>query len=242
MTSENINKHFQEGLRAVLGERKAHPWGAGVGWNAGIVHRAIQGLVPGQEFLTAIGRAENVDLNWLLTGKGVPYRTAVCTSDHEAAELVGAHLEDGGWKVYLLRSGDRAAIAMTGSGTYRLKGKDWAYTPIELVTGVLGEQTLKTLKATEHQVVKVTAEEMGAIERGEVGTWLLTKAGGIISRALPGGVSEDMIQYATMGGRAVITFSDRERRLVTRILELDEADQEAVEGLVERLGPKREGS
>lgn len=200
---------------------------------------AVQGKPPGQEFLAAIGKAENVDLNWLLMGQDVPFRTAICASDQEAADLVRAHMEDGGWKVYLLRAGERAAAAMTGIGTYRLKEKDWTYVPIELVTGALGANTLEAIKSAEHQVVKVSAEEMAAIERGEVGTWCLTKPDGILARALPSSaVAEPALTYAATGGKAVITFSDRERRLVTRILELDEADQKAVETIVERMGKK----
>ncbi len=245
-----MNKTVLERFERILGHRKAHPWGASVGWNRGVIDRLRKGVIPGHEFLAALARAENVDLNWLLTGAGRPFRVAVTRNDAEASVLIGAHLQDSAdWRVYLFRAGARLAVVMAMAAEYTLKDKAYPYTAVELVVGELGPRTIALLRDLDLQgrltAANTSPEMLAAIEAGEVGTWELMADDGPVKRAdrerLVWGskeVAEAPEPYKTREG--LITFSELERSLVDRLLRLDEEDQRAVDALLASFERRRE--
>lgn len=246
MTRPEIKNTFLDRLHWLLGGRKPHPWGAGIGWGTGVIYKTMQGVIPGHAYLIALARAENVNLNWILTGEGRPYLVATCRDDEEAADLIKAHLADAAdWSVFVLRSGDRTGIAMTLPGSYGLKGKDYPYTAIEVITGPIGPKTLLALQ--KHRLNKTAAmvdmssEEMESLERGELGTWDLTREGGILQRR-GGAALQTQLLYVAEGKPAYTAFTlagKRERKLIERLRQLDDDDLGAVEGLLDRLPGKR---
>lgn len=233
---------FQDRLGWLLGGRKPHPWGEGVGWSRGVIQKLGEGVIPGSEYLGALARAEGVNLNWLLTGEGRPFQISPCPSDAEAAELVSAHLADSAdWLTYLLRSGDRTAIALEMPASFRLKDVDYPYTVLELITGVIGPKTMLALK--EHRlnkppaVMDMTTAEMDGLEAGELGTWAFTREGGILRRYSSAALQGEMT-YAADGNPTYVTFTiagKRERKLIERLRELSDEEIKAVETLIEKL-------
>lgn len=237
-----MHNTFLDRLQRVLGGRKPHPWAAGVGWTRGVVDSLKDGGVPSPEFLAALGRAEGVSLNWMLTGEGQPFRVAVCVSDAQAASLVSAHLADSKeWQPFLLQARRGFAVVLTLPAQYQVKDKAVDYTAVELVAGAVGPATILTLdrEAVKHcDMVNVSDDELLAMEKGEIGTHELTRSGGILSRRRDGQsfamVRDTMAHYCAMP----MPLDPVQMRILDHLQQLGPEDVQRVEDLVERLKPK----
>ncbi|MCU8188322.1 transcriptional regulator [Vibrio vulnificus] len=95
----------------------------------------FNGHVPGPEFLQAIRRAENVNLNWLLTGEGAPYIVEYFQSADALSDYVSAMLHDEPWVVYVCSHVDTACLVLTQPGAYEFKGKFVDYNVIHVLVG-----------------------------------------------------------------------------------------------------------
>ncbi|MEW6647173.1 MAG: hypothetical protein AB1450_08250 [Pseudomonadota bacterium] len=153
--------------------------------------RIREGLIPTADSLTAICRAENCSLSWLLAGKGPPYLVGRCDSDEECAERLDELLEENGWSVYLLTDGERHALALLQPGQFDVKGRPVDYTVLELLVGPFGRGAAMRLGDCITSGIPVSraqlpAEHVARIYRGEVGTYeLLQRDGGLIRFAAP---------------------------------------------------------
>lgn len=62
-------------MHLLAGDMKPNPWASRFGWDRGLISRVFSGKqLPGPEALAQLAQAERVNLNWLLTGDGVPYQ------------------------------------------------------------------------------------------------------------------------------------------------------------------------
>lgn len=170
---------FEERLNNVLDDRKQTPWGKSLGFtSASISHIFSGGRIPGPEFLQAIRRAENVNLNWLLTGEGSPYITEHFISGSELSEYLTNMLEDEPWRVYVCSHTEIACLLLTQPGQYEFKGKWIDYTIAHILVGPSDESLNEILEL--HDKVKnevIVLDLVPPLAReimvGNVGTYLL---------------------------------------------------------------------
>lgn len=139
-------KNFLSRLVFVLGDRKKYPWGAHIGLDRGIIERLFNGKEAKGETLAHISRLENVSITWLLEGKGSPYLVNKCTSDDEAADYLGALLDEHGWTAYICETADRTALVLTLPASFETKkGEKINYTIVETITSP-GPRSFNLLK------------------------------------------------------------------------------------------------
>ncbi|MCJ0817976.1 helix-turn-helix domain-containing protein [Vibrio vulnificus] len=170
---------FDERLNFVLKDRKQTPWGKSLGFTgASISHIFSGGRIPGPEFLQAIRRAENVNLNWLLTGEGAPYIVEYYQSADALSDYVCAMLHEEEWVVHVCSYRGIACVVFTQPGHYEFKGKWIDYRIVHVVVGP-GDEVLTNLLHDYHKggghifVPELTEEEREAVIQGQVGTYLM---------------------------------------------------------------------
>lgn len=66
-------KKFSDRLEIILAGRKVNPWGKGLGMSGSVITAIKGGTPPGADYLGLIGYAEGASLDYLLTGKGLPF-------------------------------------------------------------------------------------------------------------------------------------------------------------------------
>lgn len=170
---------FDERLNFVLKDRKQTPWGKSLGFTgASISHIFSGGRVPGPEFLNAIRRAENVNLNWLLTGEGSPYIVQYYQTSDELSDYVCAMLHEEQWVVHIVSYQDVACLVLTQPGQYEFKGKWIDYRIVNIIAGP-GDEVLTNILMDYHKsgghifIPELTQEQRKAIIAGDVGTYEL---------------------------------------------------------------------
>lgn len=231
--------NFLERLEHVLGERKKHPWGQGLGITRGTVDNMFKGVVPASDTLNAISRIENVSISWLLDGKGNPFYVFLCLDDEAAQSYAEDTLVDDGWSGYLISDGERLALAFTLPAEYEVKGVATPYTILELLVGNISmamAEKLQAFPAVRWQYrCTVSSAVMDDILNGQVGTWqLLLSPKFILSNA----------QKINDRGAATIEetlprmkYTDRSSDLATKIKQLNPDQQRALEAIIDAMLP-----
>lgn len=79
---------FIDRIQKIAGGRKLTPWLKSIGWIANDVTRINAGAVPGSGKLQQLAEAENVNLNWLLTGQGQRHVVEHWLSDSSIARRI----------------------------------------------------------------------------------------------------------------------------------------------------------
>jgi hypothetical protein len=181
----NFGQSLPDRITHLLGDRKIHPWGKAIGISKGSLESIMKnGGMPGADTLTAIRRSENVNLTWLLEGKGAPYSVNTCSTDQAAAELLDTLTHDESWEVTLVSDGACAVLVLSQPGAYAIKDREVEYTIVEVIAGAIGQKTIATLRNNwVHGIgvlkmfyVTVDTATLEKIERGEVGTYRLFHA------------------------------------------------------------------
>ena len=176
---KKMDLSFDERLNFVLKDRKQTPWGKSLGFTgASISHIFSGGRIPGPEFLQAIRRAENVNLNWLLTGEGSPYIVEYFQTADALTEHVRAMLKDETWDVYVCSHEETACIALTQLGAYEFKGKFIDYNIAHILTGPNSDELVYELRNHHYHKRRVftpllSENEQSKIITGQLGTYEL---------------------------------------------------------------------
>ncbi|EGR1122867.1 transcriptional regulator [Vibrio cholerae] len=170
--------NFDERLSFLIQDRKKTPWGKALGFTSPSITAMFSGHIPGPEFLHAIRRAENVNLNWLLTGEGKPFIVHHFRKADELVETIDAMLTDEDWTVYVCSLEKQTALVLTQMGQYEFKGKWIDYTLCEVLVGQGSEELAQTLCNHLHQrniyVLTGLAESaLSQIAGGQLGTYSL---------------------------------------------------------------------
>lgn len=170
--------NFESRLAFLIKDRKKTPWGKALGFTSPSITAIFSGHVPGPEFLQAISRSENVNLNWLLTGKGQPYITNFFSDAESFENNIDTMLSDEKWTVYVCSLSERTILVLTQPGQYEFKGKRINYTLCEIMIGPGSEELAKTLRQHLRFRDIYTAydfpdEALYQMEIGEIGTYAL---------------------------------------------------------------------
>ncbi|MBD0786707.1 transcriptional regulator [Vibrio sp. Y2-5] len=173
--------NFEERLNYVLQDRKQTPWGQSLGFTSTSISSMFKGHTPGPEFLQGIRRAENVNLNWLLTGEGAPYIVEHFHSADALSDYVCAMLHDEEWGIHIVSHIDKACIVLSQPGAYEFKGKLVNYRIVHVLVGP-GDEVLKNVLEDCHTggnpilVPELSEEQIQNIISGQIGTYHLFQA------------------------------------------------------------------
>lgn len=211
----------------------------------GTISRLFEGRIPTADTLTAICRAENCSLSWLLDGKGAPYLVGHCDSDEECAERLDDLLAENGWSVYLLTDGERHALALVQPGQFDVKGRPVDYAILEMLAGPFGNRVAIQLSGcitsgTPVSHVRLPAEHMTRVCRGEVGTHeLLQREGGLLRFAVPAtSHRQASIALLAVADTKGCYVDNDEKKLLAAWRSLDEPMRRAALATVQALGKK----
>ncbi|MCM5507150.1 transcriptional regulator [Vibrio sp. SCSIO 43169] len=169
---------FEERLAFLIKDRKKTPWGKSLGFTSPSITAMFNGHTPGPEFLNAIRRAENVNLNWLLTSEGSPYIVEYFQTADALSDYVCAMLHDEPWVVYVCSHIDTACLVLTQPGAYEFKGKFVDYNMIHVLVGP-GDDVLANVLNDHNSdggavfVPLMTDKERKDLMAGKVGTYEL---------------------------------------------------------------------
>jgi len=170
--------NFDERLSFLIHDRKKTPWGKALGFTSPSITAMFSGHIPGPEFLNAIRRAENINLNWLLTGDGNPYIVEYYQAADELCSYIDAMLEDEPWLVYVCSYENIACLVLAQSGQYEFKSKIIDYTIVHIIVGP-GDSSLTEVLSKHKEngrnvlVPLLTELERKNIINGQMGSYQL---------------------------------------------------------------------
>ena len=149
---EKHNKEFLYRIEYILGDRDKHPWGRAIGLKNARIQSIFQGKVPTAGALEIIHRAENANLNWLLTGEGPHFVVESWRTDEQVAQLLKEWSEVKGENsaLYLLTDGTGQATLVSTVPTVHLYdgGVKSTYTEVR-VFPYLGQNSIKAASGYE---------------------------------------------------------------------------------------------
>lgn len=166
--------NFNERIETVLLDRKLYPWASAMGVSNTAANRIKQGVIPGSEILTSISKTENVNLTWLVGGKGAPYIVERYGSDSDLAKWLTLHIEDGAWEdVYIYTDGQYIVIELSTPASFSYKNKMVKYTAREVMAGPLGDEVLDLLWSSFSEqslwICYLEPETLRDIHQGKIG-------------------------------------------------------------------------
>lgn len=179
--SEIGDEEFGARLQWLLSGRTITPWSKKLGLSAGTVKRMKDGHKPGSDILTALMRTENVSLNWIMEGKGLPFMLDVHTDQHAFMNMIRQHDSDADYTVYVSVDIERhlVAVIFAQPASYEFKNHTIEYTQIEVLVGPWS-QALRNdvvhgmLFVHSHlQFFTMTDLEWKTFTRGQFGTYAL---------------------------------------------------------------------
>ncbi len=174
-TPKIVKEGFVERLETLLLGRQKHPWGAALGSNSGTVNRMFQGTPPTAETLIAICKTENVNLSWLLAGKGEKYITQRFSSDQDTAVKIEQALKISDAKHYLFFAPTGFVTAHAYPDTLSVKENEIHYWALDLVTAHFDKESWAVLMKNSHKLdlLSISEEEYQDLVCGNLGTCLL---------------------------------------------------------------------
>ncbi len=121
---------FRERLDYVLAGRKIYPWAKSLGISRGAAESINGGTIPGSAILRAIHDKEFVNISWLISGDGMPFRTYYALSSFDLHNILEDHVRTDIFDktVYICADTTRIAIFLSSPATYDFKGETVTYT------------------------------------------------------------------------------------------------------------------
>lgn len=227
-----MHKTFLSRIEYLLGERKIAKWTSDLGI-PGARNLIRAGGIPGSGPLGIMMKAENVSVDWLITGKGDPFLHNHMDSDGEIADLLEALFDEDGWTVYLLRDQTRQALVMTLNKEDQVDERTVKGVAVEVLSGPIGPMTLDVIEAhlAGNDLISgaIASDDMSDLCQGRIGTYrLLEKDGGLLHTfdrdAEPELRVADDAGFYDVGG--VMTAMDQQ--LVGKVLSLPERKKKAL--------------
>lgn len=174
-----MSEKFVSRLNFIMHGRKQTPWGKGLGFTGGTISTMFAGKVPGEKFLYAIRRSENVNLDWLLTGEGRPFYVDQVNTAESFTKTVHIMLEDEPHlDVYVCSLGERTILVFDQEGTWSHAGSNPIHVHfLEVLVGPGSEELAAELRnfpnREQIKIPLLSPEDEEAIATGQVGTYRL---------------------------------------------------------------------
>jgi len=178
---------ISERIQYLRGDRAVARWEKDAGIGTGNLHRALKEGQINDQNIRILCHYENASADWLIDGKGSPYRVSKSGSDFEMSERLQAYYDDEAehWTVTVIRKasdGKPCAVALSMPGQYEVvqRGKDVPlkvdYTILELLSGPVGPLSSQVICRAGWRAVKGVAVDDDAaadIAGGRAGTYAL---------------------------------------------------------------------
>ncbi|WP_120510942.1 transcriptional regulator [Photobacterium salinisoli] len=170
---------FVSNLEFLLAGRKQTPWGKSLGFPSATISRMFNGAIPGDKVLFAIRRSENVNLDWLLTGKGRPFYVDQVNTAESFSKTVHIMLEDEPHlDVYVCSLGERTILVFDQEGTWSHAGSNPIHVHfLEVLVGPGSKELAAVLRNFPHReqikIPLLSPEDEESIATGQVGTYRL---------------------------------------------------------------------
>jgi len=179
---------FPERVEFILAGRRISPWGESLGMPEGAAESLKKDPIPGAEILNAIWRSENVNITWLITGKGSPYMVTKCDDEVMMFEELKKLIDEDTWEIDLVHDNNQMAIVLSMNGSYQYKDKEVNHKQVEVISGPIGEKIAKVLRERslidENRTVEVDEGTFIKLRDGYIGTYELfggTKNTGLLA-------------------------------------------------------------
>jgi hypothetical protein len=186
-------------LRQIKGSRSTSRWERDAGIGTGNLHRALKEDQLNDENIRVLCSYENVNPDWLISGRGSPYRIIRCDSDLEFSEQIGLYHTDeaASWTLTVIfRQSDNVpcAAVLTMPGQYQVKQRGkierlWVdFTLIEVMSGPIGPYSREAIKRDgwkKRQQVTLDDDVVESLCKGGIGTYALMQEPGYLKAAVP---------------------------------------------------------
>lgn len=191
-TLKIMHKTFLSRINYILDGRKPNPWGMEIGLSRGTISRLIQGYTPGADSLSIIASNENVNLTWLLQGKGSPFIVERCVTETNAYDFLLAKLkENSDWDFYVMTNGIETHLVLSRMNTYSVRDKIYQYRQVDVFMTYIMDSVLdhiaKYIKQKRVFLLITNRDILKQNYNGELGTFALfgdEKHQGLLSDAV----------------------------------------------------------
>jgi len=162
---------FFDRIEFLRGKTKVYPWLESMGMSRGTVTGLKNGGMLSADNLSIIARAKNVNLNWLVSGEGAPYRVSAFADSESAIAHVHA-LGDEPWEritIVMVEQSSSFALIMQNPGSYDVAGKIFEYVISETIIAPISTEIfdeINALKAVHRQAIEATYSDASALMSG----------------------------------------------------------------------------
>jgi len=190
---------LSERIKQLKGSRPVSRWEITAGIGAGNLSRAIKDDQLNDENIRVLCYYENVNPDWLINGRGNPYRVARFETDIDISEQIAAYHTDeaASWTLtVIIRQSDNlpcvAVLTMPGQYQVKQRGKDEPlqvdYTILEVLVGPIGPYSREAIKRDGWKKRQQLTLEDAVVEslcKGGIGTHALTLDPGYLKASVP---------------------------------------------------------
>lgn len=186
---------FLARLHWVLADQDKYPWCDRIGVGAGRGNtmfgtRGKPGAPPTADGLNAIGRYENVSMNWLLDGRGPPCPVTVVASDEDGAARVQQMAQAAGGEWCVVTDHQQVVLVLLRPDRYQVKDRTVEYTQVDILAGAVAGRTLTALRelapAGARSLVEVSPQTLCELAEGRLSNRRLLRPGdGVLGARRP---------------------------------------------------------
>lgn len=240
-------------IKQLKGSRPVSRWEITAGIGAGNLSRAIKDDQLNDENIRVLCCYENVNPDWLINGRGNPYRVIRCDADLDLSEQIAAYHTDeaASWTLtVIVRQSDNIprAVVLTMPGQYQVKQRGkveplWVdYTILEVLTGPIAPYSREAIKRDgwkKRQQLTLDDAVVESLCKGGIGTYALMLDPGYLKAAVPmddealDELASREVSEAFKGG--VVPLTPPEQRLLTTYRALPNADRERLQAIADTL-------
>jgi hypothetical protein len=185
-------------LRQIKGSRAVARWERDAGIGSSNLHRALKEDQLNDENIRVLCYYENASSEWIISGRGNPYRVIRCDTDLDFSEQIEAYnTDEENWTLtVILRKSDNlpCAVVLTMPSRYPVKqrGKPEPlmvdYTALEVMVGPIGPSSSEAIKRDgwgKRQQLTLADEVVESLCKGGIGTYALMQEPGYLKVAVP---------------------------------------------------------
>lgn len=176
-TKENS---FLSRIERIMDDRKINPFLASVGVVGGSITKVQhKGSIPHASALQRISDIECVNLNWLVSGEGEPYKTEKYAGGAEYLREIEALSKDASWQIYLIKLDTITTLVFTRSQTIEVKDVLRDYYQVKILVGPYSEQLKQLLNTLDQQKrlqhMRLDEAQIADITSGEIGSYQMAR-------------------------------------------------------------------
>ncbi|AWL12793.1 hypothetical protein HMF8227_02341 [Saliniradius amylolyticus] len=155
-------------LTHVLGDRTLHGWGKSLGLSDGKIQNMRKGKTPDPELLSILSRTENVNINWLLTGDGAPFKVHAFTNGDDLQDYLSTALEDEPWRIIVVESYPEVTVVLHQPGQIDFAKRTIDYHVVEVLTGSRSKLLIEFLEQLARAGMLEVVQACTSLNKAEI--------------------------------------------------------------------------